>query len=186
MTPDEAVVAVIDALERSHVPYMIVGSLASNFHGIPRSTQDADFVVELEPQTLGLIGDALPAGLCLQTQGSFETVTGALRYIIELDGSPFVCELFVRSDDPHDRERFGRRLRTLVLDRRVSIASAEDMIVTKLRWALLAGRGKDLDDARNMIAVRDRELDWDHITRWSVEHRTRALLDQVRASIPPD
>ena len=29
MTPDEAVVAVIDTLERLEVPYMIVGSLAS-------------------------------------------------------------------------------------------------------------------------------------------------------------
>jgi hypothetical protein len=186
VTPDEAVVTVIDALERSHVPYMIVGSLASNFHGIPRSTQDADFVVEIEPHTLRTLGDSLPPGLRLQTQGSFDTVTGTLRYIIELDGSPFVCELFVLSDDPHDCERFKRRLQARVLDRSASLASAEDMIITKLRWALEARRSKDVDDVRNIIAVRDRDLDWDHITRWSVEHGTRALLDQIRASIPPD
>ena len=28
--------AVLDALEAVAIPYMIVGSLASNFHGIPR------------------------------------------------------------------------------------------------------------------------------------------------------
>ena len=48
-TPYNAVVAVVDALEALSVRYMIVGSLASNFHGIPRSTRDADFVVELAP-----------------------------------------------------------------------------------------------------------------------------------------
>ena len=35
MTPDEAVVAVFAALDAAAIPYMLVGSLASNFHGIP-------------------------------------------------------------------------------------------------------------------------------------------------------
>jgi hypothetical protein len=39
VTADEAVIAVLDALAAAEVPYMIVGSLASNFHGIPRSTR---------------------------------------------------------------------------------------------------------------------------------------------------
>ena len=49
MTADEAVVAVLDAFDVSGLPYMIVGSLASNFHGIPRSTRDADFVIDAWP-----------------------------------------------------------------------------------------------------------------------------------------
>lgn len=36
MTADEAVVAVFAALDAAHIPNMLVGSLASNFHGIPR------------------------------------------------------------------------------------------------------------------------------------------------------
>lgn len=42
MTPDDAVVAMLRALDAAGIPNMVVGSLASNFHGIPRSTQDAD------------------------------------------------------------------------------------------------------------------------------------------------
>ena len=61
MTADEAVVAVLDALETVGIPYMIVGSLASNFHGIPRSTRDADFVVELGVETLQRLGAAGPS-----------------------------------------------------------------------------------------------------------------------------
>lgn len=185
MTADEAVVAVIDALEATGVPYMIVGSLASNFHGIPRSTRDADFVVELEPGSLQRFADALPADLKLQRQGSFEAVTGTTRYVIDLVNSPFVCELFVRSDDPHDRERFKRRLRVRMLDRVAFIASPEDMIVTKLRWAHEAHRSKDREDVRNILAVRDVELDWAYLHRWSAEHGTLTLLEEIRASIPP-
>lgn len=160
MTADEAVVTVLDALDAAGVPYMIVGSLASNFHGIPRATRDADFVVELPPGSLDRFGGALPPDLTLQRQGAFEAVTGTTRYLIELAGSPFVCELFVRSDDAHDLERFSRRQRVRVLDRVAFVATAEDMIVTKLRWADAAHRSKDIEDIRNIVAVREPEIDW--------------------------
>ena len=185
MTPDDAVVAVIDTLDRAAVPYMIVGSLASNVHGIPRSSADADFVIEVESRTLHSIGDALPKELQLDPQGSFETVTGTLRSIIVLRGSPFVCELFALSDDPHDRERFRRRERVQILGRISLVASAEDMIITKLRWAAQGGRGKDRDDARNIIAVREFGLDWDYVEKWAATHATLDLLNEIRASIPP-
>ena len=66
------------------------------------------------------------------------------------------------------------------------LPSAEDVIVTKLRWAERAKRGKDYEDVRDVIAVQgDAALDWDYIHRWAAEHGTRTLLDQIRASIPP-
>jgi hypothetical protein len=185
VTADEAVVAVLGALDAAGVPYMIVGSLASNFHGIPRSTADADFVVDLEPGSLQRLGDALPADLTLQPQGAFETVTGTTRYVIDLVNSAFVCELFVRSDDPHDQERFMRRVCVSVLGRVACVASPEDMIVTKLRWAHEAHRTKDREDIRNILAVRGDELDWAYLRRWAAEHGTLTLLEAIRESIPP-
>lgn len=186
MTADEAVVAVLEALEALGIPYMIVGSLASNFHGIPRSTRDADFVVALEQGTLERLARALPDDLTLEAQGAFEGVTGTTRYLIVLAGSPFVCELFVLSSDPHDQEKFQRRLRVSVLGKAASIASAEDMVVTKLRWAQEAQRSKDLEDIRNILAVRGSDLDWGYLQRWSTEHGTWNLLQRTRESIPPE
>jgi hypothetical protein len=184
VTADEAVVAVLDALAAAEVPYMIVGSLASNFHGIPRSTRDADVVIDLVPGALRRLVDALPPALSLDLQGSFEPVTATTRYLIALTGSPFVCELFVRSDDAHDRERFVRRQRVLALGRDAFVATAEDMIVTKLRWARDAGRLKDREDIRNILAIRGSELDWPYLERWTSEHGTGDLLAEIRASLP--
>lgn len=185
MTPDAAVVAVLDALEGARIPYMLVGSLASNFHGIPRSTRDADFVVELDQESLQRFESRLLPGLTLQPQGSFEAVTGTIRHLITLADSPFVCELFVLSADPHDRERFARRAPVSVLARRAFVASAEDTIITKLRWAADARRLKDREDIRNILAVRGADLDWAYVTRWSTAHGTAGLLAEIRASIPP-
>jgi hypothetical protein len=185
MTPDEAVLAVLDAFEQAGIAYMVVGSLASNFHGIPRSTRDADFVIELRSDTLRMLSSALPPGLTLQTQTGFEGVTGTTLFVIELAQQPFVCELFVRSDDPHDTERFSRRMRVTMFGRPVWIATAEDMIVTKLRWAADARRLKDRDDIRNMVAVRQDRLDWTYINQWAARHGTSALLEEIRSSVPP-
>jgi hypothetical protein len=100
-------------------------------------------------------------------------------------GSPFVCELFVRSADAHDQERFRRRERVRVLGRIACVASAEDTIVTKLRWAREADRPKDREDIRNILAVRASDLDWVYVKRWALAHGTSTLLDEIRASLPP-
>lgn len=183
MTADEAVVAVLDALDGARIAYMVVGSLASNFHGIPRATRDADFVIALEPGQLQRLASQLPAGLELSRQSGFEGVTGTTRYVIALAQSPFVCELFTLSDDPHDQTRFQRRLRVHLLDRDTFVASPEDMIVTKLRWAAEAGRAKDREDVRNMLAVRGAEIDWSYVHRWTGTHGTTALLEEIRESV---
>ena len=81
MTSNEAVVAMIDALEAARVPYMLVGAYACNVYGVPRAT-------------------------------------------------------------------------------------------------------REVDDARNLIAVHAQTLDWDYIHRWCDQHGTRQLLDQIRRSIP--
>ena len=171
------------ALDAAGVAYMLVGSLASNFHGIPRSTRDADFVVEVRPESLQRLEQHLPRQLRLERQPAFEGVTGTIRYLATLTGSSFVCELFELSDDPHDRSRFERRLSARVLGRDTFLASAEDMIVTKLRWAAGAHRPKDRDDVRNIIVVRGRELDWAYIDHWAAEHGTSGLLREIRESV---
>ena len=40
-------------------------------------------------------------------------------------------------------------------------------------------------DVRNILAVRGSELDWAYLRRWTSEHKTEALLEEIRASIPP-
>ena len=183
MTPDEAVVSVLAALDAAAIPYMLVGSMASNFHGIPRSTRDADLVVQLAAGGLQRLAAELPAGLLLERQGAFEAVTGTIRYLVTLAGSPFVCELFDLSDDPHDRARFARRLSARVLGREAFVASAEDMVITKLRWVVAANRPKDREDIRNILAVQG-QLDWAYIDSWCATHGTAQILAGIRASLP--
>ncbi len=56
------------------------------------------------------------------------------------------------------------------------------MVVQKLRW----GRNKDLDDARDVLAVQGPEtLDMDYVRHWCGLHDTLERLETAIAGIPP-
>lgn len=187
MGNDQHLAAVIDALNALGIPYMLVGSYSSNVFGVARATKDADLVVEFGERRIGEVARLLGPCFRLHEQLTFETVTGTVRYIIDVVDDPFCIELFRLSKDAHDQLRFARRqeVEAPTLGRRVFLPMPEDIIVTKLRWALNTGRGKDRDDARDVIAVQGDRLDFEYIHRWADEHGTRELLDEIRRSIPP-
>ncbi len=186
MTGNEAVIAVVEGLEGCGIPYMLVGSYSSNVYGSDRSTQDADFVIELGETSIGELGRRLAPSIRIDPQMSFETVTMTRRFVADVVGTTFKIEFFLlKDDDPHSQERFRRRRNVTLLNRRVWVPTVEDVIVTKLRWALLARRSKDREDLENVIAVQGDRIDWDYVHRWCEQHGTRALLDEIRASIPP-
>lgn len=184
MTSEEAAMAVIDALEALHIPYMVGESLSSNYYGAARSTNDADFVVQLEVELLSSVMNQLGPAFRLDPQMSFETVTMTRRHILNVASIPFRIELFHLSDDPHDQERFQRRRRVKLLDRESNLPTAEDVIITKVRWAK-SNRSKDADDVQAVLAVQGDNIDWPYVYGWCDQHGTRALLDEIRSSIPP-
>ncbi len=186
MTGDGAVVAMIEALESAGVGYMLVGSMATNFYGVPRATEDADFVIQLGPTSFSEVIARLGPNLQVDRQGSFETITMTRRHVVRVASCSFTIELFYLSDDEHDQERFRRRRQVALFARQVSLPTAEDMIITKLRWAIARAGLKDRDDARDVIAIQTDRLDWDYIYAWADRHGTRALLDEIRREISPD
>ena len=112
MNADEAVVALVGVLESLAIPYMVSGSLATNVYGVPRATDDGDFVLELPPGgRIADIAGALPEAIRLEPQVHFETVTASRMHVCTVADSAFRMELFLLTDDPYDRERFDRRYR---------------------------------------------------------------------------
>jgi hypothetical protein len=112
---------------------------------------------------------------------SFETVTATSRCVIELRDCPLKIKLFLLSDDPHDQERFARRQPKPLLGHSVFMPSAEDVVITKLRWSPQGQRHKDVDDVRNVLAVQGDNLDWTYLHRWCDRRGTRALLEDSAA-----
>lgn len=126
MTTEQLVKLAIEALNHYGADYMLIGSLATNFYGVPRSTQDADIVVG---------GDLLPVARAiassnddfrLDPQIGFETVTATRRVIVNSLSNDFLIELFQLSNDAHDVMRFQRRRHAAFAGNSVWVASPQD------------------------------------------------------------
>jgi hypothetical protein len=169
---------VIEALNDLNVAYMVVGSLASNVYGVARNTQDADFVIETDDD-LASIHQRLRECFRAEPQIGFETVQMSTKHVLYHRDTDFRVELFVLSNDPHDRERFRRRVWLEQEGNRVCLPTVEDVIVQKLRWR----RKKDIADVTNVIDAQHPNLDWPYILRWVEAHGSGEALNAVCAEL---
>jgi len=176
--------AVINVLEDTGVAYMLVGSFSSNMYGIPRSTKDADFVIDVVDRTvMPKLMKSLDTLLEFDPQTSFEGIGGSIRHeAVARTSFPFRVEFFERSNDDFAMARFERRVRffSSVFGREVWIPTPEDVVVQKLRW----GRTKDLNDARDVMAVQGSSLNHTYIEDWCRKLGRLEVYQQVRATVP--
>jgi predicted nucleotidyltransferase len=179
MMVDDVMLRVVDALNRANVPYMLVGAFSSNYHGIPRLTEDVDLVIQLSTPLTAEFGRFLGQDFEADPQLSFETNTGTQRQEFFVKDTSFKVELFRLSDDAFDKMRFQRRKPVETLGRKIWMPTAEDVIVMKLRWA----RNKDKEDVKDVMYVQRQNLDWHYIENWCKQHGSLGLMQQIRQSV---
>lgn len=182
MKPSEAVIYVIEKLESLSASYLLVGAFAYGAYGIPRSTEDADLVLAIGAVELDEILRDLPPALTLDPQSRIELFTGTHRWVLRVEGSPFLIELFLLGSDPHHYEMFLRKRRGAIplLGREAWIPTAEDLVIQKLRW----GRPKDLDDVRNILSVQLENIDKVLIEQWCTRHATLQRFLTILPTVP--
>lgn len=179
MTAADCVAACIAALNQIGNPFMVVGSFSSNVYGVPRSTKDADFVIQSADAIISKFAAAIGPSFVLEPQFAFETVTGTSRFHFTHADSGFIIEFFNLTDDPHDQQRFQRRVRGEIGGQSTYIPTAEDVIITKLRWSKHGSRQKDIADIRGILAVQKGRLNLEYIAEWADHHGTRDVLDPL-------
>ena len=186
MTVELLAAAVIDACEAEGVKHMLTGAFAFNLYGIPRATKDVDVVLSMEGSgPMERVIARLDPVVEFNAQIQFDTLTWGRRQVgVARQNSPVKVELFELFDDPFVLSHFvgRRRLLSKQIDRTVWVPTPEDVVVQKLRW----GRSKDLNDARDVLAVQGPEtLDMACIGEWCARHGTAARLAEALAGIPP-
>lgn len=166
MTFGELGLDVADRLDHAGIPYMLTGALAVNYHGVPRSTHDIDFVVVIAPADIGRIKTLLEPDYAVAE----ESIKAALR-----EGSMFNAiheetglkvDFWMRKGDEYGREAFARRKRYPYERFMVTIATPEDVIIAKLEWYRMSDLDKHYFDARGVYAVQKDTLDTAYIARW--------------------
>ena len=179
MTTNDVMLLVVDALNREKIPAMLVGSFSSNYYGIPRSTEDVDFVIQIDSSLTTDFARVLGGQFEPESQLKFETNTGTQKQEFKVKGTDFKLELFRLSDDPFDQQRFKTRKPVLVAGREVWFPRAEDVIVMKLRWS----RAKDKEDVKDVMFVQHGKLDWKYMEHWCRQHGSLDRLQELRRAV---
>ena len=187
MTIEQLAAAVIDACEAAGVDHMLTGAFATSVYGVPRSTSDVDVVVDgLAGEPIQRVVAGLAALVSFDPQVQFDTLTWGRRHVGRTRSDPpLLVGLFALFDDPFVQHQFHRRRRIVLpsLGRATWLPRPEDLVVQKLRW----GRGKDLDDARDVLAVQGLDhVDLAEIRAWCLQHGTIDRLDAVLAALPAE
>jgi len=181
---------VAGVLDGADIPYMVVGSLASTFHGEPRATQDIDIVIDPQPDQLVALLRSFDAERFYVGDGRQALASRGMFNVVDVAGG-WKIDFIVRKDRPFSATELSRRIDAEVLGIHLSVATAEDTIVAKLEWAATSGSERQLADAAAVLAVSGDVLDWEHLRRWAEElgvlgHLNRAIeLTSDRSAEPP-
>lgn len=177
MSQVELLRAAVAMLDKAGIPYMVVGSYASAFHGEPRMTRDIDVVIEPTAETIKLLVDLVDRDRFYLGNAEQAVRTGSMFNLIE-PGSGWKVDFVVRKDRPFSKVEFERRFLTNIAGVEVFVATAEDTMLAKLEWGAASGSDRQMDDVVAIASAT--EVDIDYLSRWA---RELGVADQLAAAL---
>ena len=163
-------------LESAGFEYMLTGSVAMNYYSQPRMTRDIDIVVSLVSSDSSKIVEIFKSDYYV----SADAVSDAARQqsmfnIVHLE-SVVKVDFIVKKDTEYRRLEFERRQQIRVGAAAFWIVSKEDLILSKLCWALDSRSELQLGDVRNLLSTNP---DIDYLNKWSSVLEVNQLLQEL-------
>lgn len=174
----EVLKMVTECLKEAGIPYMVTGSIASNFYAVPRMTRDIDIVIELKPPDVEKIYRIFSTDFYIDKdvvknevarRGMFNIIHN--EYVIKVD-------FIVRKDTEYRQKEFHRRRPIQVEGRELFLVAPEDLILSKLEWAKESHSDMHLKDVKSILGSVE-DLDYDYLQKWAAELGLSDLFQEV-------
>jgi hypothetical protein len=173
--------------EREDVAYMLTGSMASNAWGIPRTTHDLDFVIQLPSSAIARFVAAFAHPDYFLDEVSVRAAYQPPHQfnLIHIP-SALKADFWLLRPVPFEREMFSRRIQDTWFGEKLWLATAEDVILHKLYWNRLTPSERQLGDVAGVVQVQRGELDEGYLRAWAKELGVSTPLEAALAgSIKP-
>lgn len=185
MTLQNVLTRLTSALESAQVPYMLTGSVASSAHGTARSTHDIDIVIAPTPaQVLALMQQFAASDYYADEQQALEALGNRSQFNIIDHSTGWKVDFIIAENSEYGRTALARRMVIDIAGNAVYVASAEDVLLAKLRWAKLGGSERQLEDAAGIVSTQAGSLDVAYIARWVRELGLEEQWEAVREISP--
>lgn len=170
------------AFDSIGVNYLVGGSLASSIHGIPRATQDVDVVADLKLNQVKELVKQLEKDFYIDEDMIKDAIRRRKSFNIIYLATMFKIDVFIHQPNERGQEEMSRRETYTIpgTEQALQIASAEDMVLEKLRWYELGNRISDRQwkDIQGILEVKKDQLDLDYLRNNARALNLSELLDQ--------
>ena len=176
---------VVNALNREGLPHAVVGSMGASPWGLRRMTQDTDLVtIATQERVDELISQLSGEDSYVPVDEARRVLTsGGSFNVLNLDTLQKVDVFVANRDDAFTASRLFRRVRATIQGVDTWVATAEDIILAKLRWRLTSRSELQWRDCLTIAPMND--LDVDYLRKWADVIGVRADLEELLEAIKP-
>jgi hypothetical protein len=159
---------------------MLTGSMASNAWGIPRTTHDLDFVIQLPPsQIAGFVTCFAHPDYFLDEASIRSAYEPPYQFNLIHVPSALKADFWMLRPVPFEREMFSRRVEDIWFGEKIWLATAEDVILHKLYWNRITPSDRQMGDVAGVVQVQRGNLDESYLSRWAADLGVSGELDAV-------
>jgi hypothetical protein len=167
---------VSDRLSAINVPFMLTGSFALAYYATPRMTRDLDIVVALGERDVESLVAAFASDFYIDADAARAAVlTERMFNLMHLESGVKV-DFIVRKSAEFRQVEFQRRQSVAIAGIRTWVVSCEDLILSKLVWALESNSELQRRDVQQLLVG---SVDLDYIRKWAQPLSVTTLLDEL-------
>jgi hypothetical protein len=179
MNERDLLVDCLRRLNRTEITYYLTGSMASNYWGIPRTTHDLDFVVQLPVRAVPRILQEFGGDFYIEEAAVRAAYQPPHQFNAIDTRSALKVDFWLPKPEPFDREMLQRRVRVTLFFEPAWIATAEDVLLHKLVWNRISPSDRQLGDAAGVLAVQADALDKEYLRMWAKELQVAGELERL-------
>jgi hypothetical protein len=179
---------VVKVLDQLSVHYVIGGSLASIVYGMPRTTLDADFVVDLKTEQIDPFVAELEQEFYVEPESIKQAISRRSSFKLIHQATMFKVDIFIPKPRAFDHAQLAHRVKKTICtdpEHYAFILSAEDIILAKLEWYQMGGRVSERQwrDVLEVLKTQSEQLDFTYMSKMAASLHVEDLLETaIKAS----
>jgi hypothetical protein len=180
-TESEFLVDALTRLNDAAIDYMLTGSMASNYWGIPRTTHDLDFVIVMQPSQAKDLISAFQPGFFVQPESVMTVFRPPYQFNVLDEQSAMKADFWLLRENEFEKAAFARRMHVNLFGVGAWITTAEDSILHKLYWNSVTPSDRQLSDAAGVFEVQRESLDVPYLKRWAAALRVESTWEALKS-----
>lgn len=172
----------VKIFKKLKIPYLLTGSLAVSYYGVPRATHDVDFIVEIKTKNVLLLLKEIK-----KLDPSFSVfekeIQNALRKTSQFNlfhpDTGIKTDFWIAKQTEFEKNKFQRAKKMAFQDLKINVISSEDLILNKLLWSKEIRSEKHLNDCVGILKIQGEKIDIKYLKVWAIKLDIESLLEEI-------